>query len=181
VGAVHKFARVVVRCTARFVPHRHQEWAAALLAELDFIESDWAALGWALGGVTALVRRSWAAVGHGALVWLGIDSQSWKEQAMEQQAKKAGLLLLGALGAFAVVAVMFGLLFGLAVTFPSLGLDRAEWTHWLMVIVIPMMICAAAAIWLWRRKKPVAVGILLTAVAFGTHIALHFAHHWNGQ
>jgi hypothetical protein len=43
-----------------FVAHRPtaQDWANAMLRELDFIESGWAALFWALGSTTAIYRYS---------------------------------------------------------------------------------------------------------------------------
>lgn len=147
-----------------------------MLAELDFIAGDWAALWWALGGAGAIVRGGLLELGRDLLAWVDVDSQRWRERAMEQKAKKAGLLVLGAVGTAALILVSFGLLYGAAVAFPSLGLDKAEWTHVLMIVVIPMAISAVAVVWLWRRKRPVAIGIMLTAVVLLTHVAHHFVH-----
>ena len=96
---------------------------------------------------------------------------------MEQMGKKAGWLAAGALGAIALSAVAFGLLYWTAVSFPSLGLDRAEWTHILFIIVIPALISLGFAFRFWRRQRPMAIGILLSLLVMTTHVAIHFAHH----
>jgi hypothetical protein len=57
--------------------------------------------------------------------------------------------------------------------FPGLGLDHLEWTHWLTVIVIPEVVFIIAAVALWRKKGPLAVGILLSAVMLAMHFVIH--------
>jgi len=176
-GPIRGLARGLLQEVSRWSPAHSREWAEAMLGELEVVEGDWNALRWALGSVTAIVRsssREWAVLSVRQAI-------KWEEQAMEQMGKKAGLMAAGALGAVALVAVAFGLLYLTAISFPSLGLDRAEWTHVLFVIVIPMAICIAGVIWLWRTKKPVALGILLSLGVFGTHLAVHFASHFNGR
>ncbi|HLY28937.1 MAG TPA: hypothetical protein VKQ72_21500 [Aggregatilineales bacterium] len=166
-----------MREISRLAPTSTREWAEAMLGELEFVEGDWDASCWALGSAAAIVRssgREWVALAVTQTI-------RWEERAMEQMGKKAGLMAAGALGAVALVAVAFGLLFLTAVLFPSLGLDRAEWTHVLFVVVIPMALCLAGVIWLWRTKRPVALGILLSVGGFGTHLAVHFASHFNGH
>jgi hypothetical protein len=49
--------------------------------------------------------------------------------------------------------------------------------HILMVVVIPGILSVSCAIWLWRRKRPVALGILLSTVIMVTHIVVFFAMH----
>ncbi len=44
----------ISQAVVRRAPPRAREWATAMLRELDHIESDWAALGWALGSVRIL-------------------------------------------------------------------------------------------------------------------------------
>jgi hypothetical protein len=46
-----RLALKIMRAVVRVAPPRAQDWALAILRELDLIESDWTALGWALGGV----------------------------------------------------------------------------------------------------------------------------------
>ena len=42
----------------RLAPPEAREWARATAREIEFIESDWAALGWALGGLRILWQPS---------------------------------------------------------------------------------------------------------------------------
>ncbi len=42
----------------RFAPPGAGEWSEAMLREIDFIESDWAALSWALGGTRILFTHN---------------------------------------------------------------------------------------------------------------------------
>ena len=50
-----------------------------------------------------------------------------------------------------------------------------HWPHALGAIVIPEIIFVISAILLWRKRTPLAAGILLTGVAIGIHVAVHFA------
>ncbi|HXR38594.1 MAG TPA: hypothetical protein VN776_05860 [Terracidiphilus sp.] len=94
---------------------------------------------------------------------------------MNKVGKKAMGVGLGAVSALMLVGCAFAVLRIAAHLFPGLGLEHAEWTHWLAVIVIPETIFVAAAIFLWRKKGPVAVGILTTALMMGLHVAVHLA------
>ena len=40
--------------------------------------------------------------------------------------------------------------------------------------------CLRGVIVLWRRRRPMAVGILFTAILPGTHIEMHFATQLAG-
>jgi hypothetical protein len=167
-----RLARALLRYALRMAPFESREWAEAMLAELDYVEGDWAALWWALGSVTVLAR------GAGS-VWIYERFHRWREGVMEQMGKKAGWLLAGAFGTIALSLLALGILFAVAVAFPQLGLDHAEWTHVLFVIVLPLAICLSTALWLWRRRRPAAIGILVAAVALSTHVVLHFTHHFG--
>jgi len=173
-GLVRSAARRLVAVAARLGPERGREWARAMLAELEFVEGEWEALWWALGSITVIARRS----GQEWVRLCGAEMRRWERLAMDQMGKKTGLLVAGALGTAVLVMIAFALLYLTAVTFPQLGIEQAEWTHILVVIVIPAIICLCGAAWLWRRKRPLAVGILLSVVAVGTHVVLHFAHHF---
>ena len=93
---------------------------------------------------------------------------------MENLGKKTAGLAAGILMAAALVAAAFGLLFLTAVLFPSLGLDHIEWTHVLTIVVIPEIIFVVAAIQLWRKRRPMAAGILVTGLVLATHVLMHF-------
>jgi hypothetical protein len=145
-----------------------------MLRELDFIKSDWEAFLWALGSTTAICKHS----GRGWRTWYRNRSQ---ENSMDNMGKKAFGLVLGALSAAALVVVAFGLLWLAFLLFPSSGIDRAEWTHILTVIVIPEAIFIVAAVALWHKRRPMAVGILLSAALLATHVVVHIASHGLGH
>ncbi len=96
---------------------------------------------------------------------------------MNDIGKRAVGVASGIAIAFTLVLCAVGLLFLTAYLFPSLGLDRLEWTHWLTVIVIPEAIFIVAAMKLWRKRGPMAVGILLSAIVLAVHFAIHVATH----
>ena len=172
-SALRRAAQSLLGLAMHLVPENGRDWAAAMLHELDFVEGDWAALWWAVGGVTVIARQlagQWV-VGRSEQI------RKWKDKAMEQMGKKAGWLIAGALGAIALSAAAFGLLYWTAVSFPNLGLDRAEWTHILFIIVIPALISLGFVLRFWRRQRPMAIGILLSLLVMTTHVAVHFAHH----
>ena len=81
--------------------------------------------------------------------------------------------------AVALVLCTVSLLFLAAYLFPSLGLDRLEWTHWLTVIVIPEAIFIVAIARLWRKRGPLAMGILLSAVVLAVHFIIHVANQFH--
>lgn len=167
-GTPRKWARALLRWALRIAPANSREWAEAMLAELDYVEGDWAALWWALGGVTVLAQRAGS-------MWMDERFHRWREGVMEQMGKKAGWLILGAFGTVAFSLIALGVQFGGAQLFPQLGLRSSMWIHLIGVIVIPLTISVGFAIWIWRRKRPVALGILLSATVMSAHVILHFA------
>jgi hypothetical protein len=141
-----------------------------MLRELDFIEGEWAALFWALGSATAILR-------HAASSWRMCISRKKgsEERHMNPTGKKALGVASGMVLAITVALSAFGLLRLVAVLFPGLGLEQMHWTHWLGAIVVPEIIFVVSAILLWRRRTPIAAGILLTAIGIGVHVAVHLA------
>lgn len=172
-GAARTVASRLLRAVQRLSPASSREWANGMLRELDFIESDWAALFWALGSVIALCRH----FGRGWIAWFSRNSRREEEAKMKDIGKKAVGVGSGVVFAGMLVLCAFGLLRLVAFLFPGLGLDHLEWTHWLTVIVIPEAAFVVAAITLWRKRGPVAVGILLWAVVMALHVVIHVASH----
>ncbi len=78
----------------------------------------------------------------------------------------AALLVLSAIG-----AVLLSFRF-----FPGLEVEHLKWTHWLTVIVVET-IFVISAVKLWRKRAPMAVGILLSAVVLAAHVVIHVATH----
>ncbi|MGD0890827.1 MAG: hypothetical protein ABR923_04785 [Terracidiphilus sp.] len=167
-GTLRKLAGRLLRVVLRLVPEESRDWAAAMLRELDFIEGDWAALLWAFGSVTAILR-------HAASVFRTSLKRQTKEGGMNNTGKKALGVGLGALYALMLVGCAFAGLRLIAILFPGLGLDHAPWTFWLAVVVVPEVILVAATVQLWRKRGPLAAGVLATGLVVGLHLAVHLA------
>jgi hypothetical protein len=169
-STARRLASKLLRAVVRHSPSRSQEWANAMLRELDFIENDWAALFWALGSTTAIFRHSL----QGLRDWFGNPTDHEKAR-MKNIRKKTVGVLSGILLASALVLCAFGLLFPAASLFPKLGLDRLGWSQGLAVIVIPETIFTVAIVMLWRKKGSFAMGILLSAIVLAVHAVIHVA------
>lgn len=96
---------------------------------------------------------------------------------MDNVGKKAVGIVSGVAIAGMLVVCAFGLLLLANYLLPGLGLDHLEWTHWLTVIVIPEIIFVVAVATMWRKRRSMAVGILLMAVVLATHAVVHIALH----
>ena len=166
--APRKLAAVLLRAVLRLAPEESRKWAAAMLRELDFIEGDWAALFWALGSATAILR-------HAASVFQVNSKRQTKEGKMNSTGRKALGVGLGALYALMLVGCACAGLRLTAILFPGLGLDHAPWTLWLAVVVLPEAILLTATVLLWRKRGPLAAGILATSLVVGLHLAVHLA------
>src|SRR5262249_48536849 len=57
-GTGRKLASALLKTALRYSSAESRCWAEAMLGELDFVGRDWAALRWAGGGSTALLRHS---------------------------------------------------------------------------------------------------------------------------
>ena len=169
-GAPRTLAAKLLRAVVRLAPAESRDWAAAMLRELDFIEGDLAALLWALGSAAAILR-------HAASVWRAwLQRKSEKETRMNKTGKKVLGIGLGMLSALALVGCAFASLRILGILFP--GLEHSSWAYWLAVMAIPEAIFVAATVMLWRKKGPIAAGILATGLVMALHVAVHLTLHW---
>jgi len=165
--APRRLAEAVLRAALRLAPRQSREWASAMHRELDFIHGDWAALFWALGSAGAVLR-------HAAIVLLmSLKNKSKEEKRMNSTGKKALGVGLGIFSALMLAGCAFAVLRIAILLFPSL--QHSSTVYWISVVVIPELILVAATILLWRRRGPVAAGILATALVMGLHLAVHFA------
>lgn len=172
-SAARRVASTILGSALRCVPQTSQEWAQAMLAELDYIQSDWAALLWALGSTTAIFR-------HGIREWrAGIRQQSGRKEKSMLNGKENRTMgiVIGAVVAGLLVVFAFGAVELLFHLFPKWDLGPMPW--WVAVIVIPEITFIVAIMALWRKRRPMAMGILLTAVILATHFAVHIANHFH--
>lgn len=166
-GVPRRLAARLLRTAVRLAPGESRDWAAAMLRELDFVEGDWAALFWALGSTTVILR-------HAASAWRDwFKGRTKEEVGMNSTGKKALGVGLGVLSALGLVGCAFAILRISGLVFP--GLEHSPWAYWLAVLAIPEVIFLAATVALWRKRGPVAAGILATGLMMALHVAVHFA------
>jgi len=168
-SAPRKIAIKLMSAVVRYSPDESREWASAMLQELDFIEGDWEALFWALGSTTAIFRHS----GRSLWAWFGRQF-GFKEDEMNTFQKRA-------------VGVISGVGLTVAVTFLLMVLIHLSdhlfgFAEWMPRIVMTMSVLAevlfvGAVIALWRKRRPMAIGILFTAILLGTHFAMYMSTH----
>lgn len=90
-------------------------------------------------------------------------------------AKKAAGVATGVVIATGVVLAAFGIVWLLFYLFPKWDLGPIPW--WVGVIVVPEIIFVVAVVAFWRKRRPMAVGILLLAVTLVAHFVAHVAAH----
>jgi hypothetical protein len=143
-----------------------------MLCELEFIENDWAALFWALGSTTAIFRCS---LPHALRAAFKRASQQERPMLRHIRRNAAGTLS-GILIAFVILVAGFGAVRLLRALFPAVSVRR-ESAELLAVIVIPETIFVVAAVALWRKRRPMAVGLVLSAVILVAHVVVHISTH----
>jgi len=168
---VRRFAVWLLDAVLLYAPEHCQQWASAMLRELDFIEGDWAALWWALGSVAAIFRHCGR-----ELVRTGFRRK--EETGMKETGKNVGWVFLGVVMAALLVVCAAGLFHLTAYFFPPL-MQGVPWPAWLVVFLLPEVLFVVGAVRFWRKRKPMAVGILLAAVIFATHFVMHIVSHFN--
>ena len=146
-------AEFILRVTLRFHSQTNREWAGAMRSELDFIQNDWSALLWALGGASALAKRS------------------LMRFAFSQQARG---FALGLGLAASLLLLAMGVLW-LMMSYPTASFANAESFHIVVAILIPELIFVAAIVALRKKRKPVAAGIAMLAFVLAAHVAIHIA------
>jgi hypothetical protein len=161
----------VLTIVIRQLSGKGQLWGNAMLRELDFIEGDWAALFWAFGSTAALCRNSITS----RLRTLG-DRRFNETFQIKRIAKKTTGIVAGVIVAGSVLALCVGILIGL-IRFASLQQENGRLADRLLIVVIPETLYVVGIITLWRRRKSVALGILLAGMILVTHAIIHFTTH----
>jgi|HubBroStandDraft_1064217.scaffolds.fasta_scaffold05632_5 hypothetical protein len=174
-SGIRSAASRLLRAVLRYAPPDSQDWVNAMLRELDFIESDWAAFFWALGSTTAIFKYS---VPRRLRAWFGKNSGAEEKLMIKDIGKKAAGVASGVAIAAGVTLGAFGLVWLMFYLFPKWDLGPVPW--WVGVIVLPETIFVVAIVALWRKRRPMAVGILLLAVTLGTHFIVHVVNHYHG-
>lgn len=141
------------------------------MREVDFVESDWSALSWALGCTSALCR-------HSISQQLGkyLRKSSREAQSLKRAAERVPAVILGIAAAGAVLAVC---ILALSTLMHASWFDPglARLADRLLFVVLPEAMYVAGAVLLWRRRKSVALGILAAGAILMAHAVVHLATH----
>jgi len=167
--------RIAVRLLTAMVRHSSPEsrsWAEAMLREMDFVQSDWPALRWALGGATVLCKHALSQRINANLLRVFNDARSLKRIAKRTPAVLAGVAVAGVVLSVCVLLLS--------------SLTRASWfepslrklADRMLVVIVPEAVYIAGAAALWQRRRPVAAGMLAAGAILMTHAIVHFATHW---
>src|SRR5271163_118049 len=163
---VRELANALLRAVLRHAAADSQEWAGAMLRELDFIENDWVALFWALGSINAIFRQT----GRGWRSRLGKHSGHEEVHMNEVGKRTVGVVSGVAIAALLVICVMA--LLHLSFHLFSFTADTVPLFAWLLIVGLVETAFVVAAVKLWRKRRPMAIGILLSAAVVGTHVAM---------
>ncbi len=160
---VRRLAYAILNTVVRHSSAESRPWGTAMLQEFALVKDDWDALFWALGSSMALCRHS-----------LPIQLQA----TFKSVVRSTPGILAGVAAAVVVLAVcVTGSVTMLNSSwFPSLPQQLAR----LLVFGPPEIFYLAGVVTLWRSRKPLAVGILLTGIAVMSHAIVHFATHGTG-
>ena len=146
-----------------------------MLRELDFVDSDWDALPWALGSTTALFRHS---------VPRQLRAQLEKRRGLVERAmlknigkKTVGMLWGVAIASGVLTICVLGLFRVAPVFFPEWQSGHAPFAEWLAIVGIPEVVFMTTAVALWGKKRSIAAGILLAAMTLITHAIFHAVTH----
>ena len=82
-----------------------------------------------------------------------------------------------AIAALLVICVMA--LLHLSFHLFSFGPDAIPLFAWVLIACLTETAFIVGAVKLWQKRRPMAVGILLSAVVVGTHMIMHLASHWT--
>jgi hypothetical protein len=144
-------------------------WATAMLRELDYVEGNWSALWWALGGAAALIR-------HGAPRYLRARLAQPSRLAHAMSIKRVGTTTVGvAFGAF-MAAGMMAICLATLVRLPHMSwpeLVRSSALERVLVIVGLETICTVVAAAVWRHRRSVATGALVAGTTLFLHVVTY--------
>jgi hypothetical protein len=129
-----------------------EHWATAMLHELDYVDGDWSALWWALGGAAALCR---------------VDALS---------ARRVGKATVGVVSGALIAAGLMAICLVTLVSLPHMSwpqLSRSSVLERSIVTVGLETICAGIAAAVWRHRRSVATGALVAGTTVFLHVVTH--------
>ena len=94
---------------------------------------------------------------------------------MNNTGKKVMGVSIGVLSALALAGCAMAGVRLASILFPGLDLEHSHWFYWLGVLAIPEAIFIVATVLLWRKRGPIAAGVLAIGLMMALHIAVHMA------
>ena len=168
-GTRRRLAARLLEALVHLAPAGRRDWALAMLGELNFIEGEWASFFWAMRGATAIL-------GHAALApWAWLKRQAKEGTGMNNTGKKIMGVSIGVFSALMLAGCLMATLRIAGILFPGLYQEHPGWLDWLAVLAIPEAIYIFATVLLWRKRGPVAAGLLATGLVMALHIGVHLA------
>ena len=168
-GAPRRLAARLLETLVRLAPAESRDWAMAMLRELDFIEGEWDSFFWAMGSAAVILRHAATAP------WAWLKRQTKEGIGMNNSGKKVVGVSIGVFSALMLAGCAMATLRIAGILFPRLELENSGWFDWLGVLAIPETIFIVATVLLWRKRGPIAAGILATVLVMALHVAVHFA------
>lgn len=141
-STLRSLALKILHGTVRLAPPHAREWSSAMLCEVEFIESDWSALSWALGSTRLLLARPTESNTE-------ISSLTGAIQMLRARIRRrtVGGFALAIAETLAYVTLIYG--------FPS-PIQRLG-----CCVGIAAMLCTGYQLFAWRpRKEPIAADVL---------------------
>ena len=172
-SAARAIASRLLGAMVRVSPSQSRPWADAMLRELDFVESDWGALRWAMGSVTAMLRHAAPRLWRLALAKrVPMGDLTFKDLSTKTTGFLSGVVCAGA-----VLFLCAGPLARLVpVVVPSASrMGQLQLLECSIAFALPEIAFVAAAVALWRTRRSVATGILIAGVTLIAHLLIHFS------
>jgi hypothetical protein len=170
IAAIRKLALRFLLAVIAHSSAERKAWGKAMLRELDFVESEWQGLVWALGSAGVLLRYAFP---DGVRALLAKGAGLWQQPSLRGILGKAAELAIG----IAVSAGVSGAsVYGLRL-FPGWHAQEKAWAQCLAVLFIPETIFVCGVVLLWWRRRVVAKGILVGALTLLTHFVMYMTTH----
>jgi hypothetical protein len=137
---IRRLASAILAGAFRHASQETQEWGNAMVREMDFIESDWAALFWAIGSATAILRHKEVPMGNPSDI---LGKAQDLERKLARRTLKGGIVCL--------LAIVY--LAGIAFLIPNLTLRIGA------CISVASMLYLTYQLYQWRGRGISPVGV----------------------
>ena len=157
-SALRRAAVRLLLFVVRHSPAESRSWGTAMLHEMDYVDSHWRAVFWALGSTTAIFRHS-----------LLHRLRDWRHRA----GRARMTAVLSGMAAAALVWTISLLALSSLMQASWIAPSQDRLAERLFIVVIPEAVYLVVAVALWRPQRRVAWGILAAGAILFTHAVVH--------